>query len=130
MNTNSKLQLFRSLVQNQSLADLKQQVGHEGIELIQRIAEACARRDSSALLQHVDRYLVLASATPRAIDIGQAELRPEAFNDIRDAIGPILEEISISFPSADPDSDATKPQNKQMFKRLRLHLPRRRKPTA
>jgi hypothetical protein len=130
MNTNSKLQLFRSLVQDLSLAELRQQAGDEGIELIQRMAEACDRRDSETLLRHVDRYLALASVTPRAIKVGQAELRPEAFNDIRDAIGPILEEISRSFPSADPDSDATKPQNKQMFKRLRRHLPRRRKPTA
>lgn len=130
MNTNSKLQLFRSLVQNQSLADLRQQVGDEGIELIQRMADACAQQDSIALLQHVDRYLVLASATPRAIAISEGELRPEAFNDIRDAIGPILEEISRSLPPADPDSDATKPQSKQIFEWLRLHLLGRRKPTA
>jgi hypothetical protein len=130
MNTNSKLQLFRSLVQDLSLAELRQQAGDEGIELIQHIAEACDRRDSRTLLRHVDRYLALASVTPRAIKVGQAEWRPEAYNDIRDAIGPILEEISRSLPPADPDSDATKPQSKQIFGWLRLHLLRRRKPTG
>ncbi len=128
MNTNSKLQLFRSLVQNQSLADLRQQVGDEGIELIQRIAEACDRRDSRTLLRHVDRYLVLVAATPRAINVGQAELRLEAFNDIRDAIDPILKEMSPSPSSSDPG--ATKQQKKRIFEWLRLHLFRRRKPTA
>lgn len=128
MNTNSKLQLFHSLVQNQSLADLRQQVGDEGTELIQRIADACARQDSGTLLQHIDRYLVLVAATPRAIDVGQAELRPEAFNDIRDAIAPILKEMS-PFPSSS-DPGATKQQKKRIFEWLRHHFFRRRKPTV
>ena len=119
MNIDSKLQLFLGLVRYRSSADVKKQVGDEGVEIIQCIGEACVQHDSKAVLQQIDRYLVLASAAPRAIEVEHAELRPEAFNDIRDALGDILKELSELDDSSDPAADTIERRPKLRFEWLR-----------
>ncbi len=116
MNTDLKLQRFRSLVQNKSLEDLKEQAGDQGVEAVLHIAEACKQQDTQTLLHHLDKYLILAGSGTRAIEIQHAELKPEAFNDIRDVLSPILNPT----PNCD---DGDQPEKK---KRPWLRLFRRR----
>jgi hypothetical protein len=123
MGFQSKLQLFHGLLQNQSLAELKKQVGDQGIEVIQRIADACERQDSRALLQYLDKYLWLASVAPKAIEVSHAEVPTEAFNDIRDWIAPVLEEIKRANTSQEREEGERRKQKKQ---RRRFRLPWRR----
>ncbi len=121
MNINAKLDLFRNLVQHKSLTDLKEQAGEQGIDALSHIAKACNRQDTEMLLRYVDRYLILASASLRAIEIKQAQLKPEVFNDIRDVIGPVLQEIV-------PADSSTKGQEEEKQKPSQFRIFGRQKP--
>ena len=109
MNINNKIQLFLSLIQNQSLNDLEGRVGHQGITTLQNLAQACNRQDSEALLQHLDRYLSLNAVTQRAIEVDHAAMKPEAYNNIRDVLAPILQEIERQ----ETDSESKPAQKKR-----------------
>ncbi|MCL4301664.1 MAG: hypothetical protein KJ077_38540 [Anaerolineae bacterium] len=116
MDIDVKLRLFRTLVQNKSLADLKKQVGDEGIEALQHIAEACNQQDARTLLQSLDKFLMLASVGPKAFQIEHATLKPEVFNDIRDILTPLLKEI-VPAPPPNEERQKLKLSWVKLFKR-------------
>ncbi|MBN1991586.1 MAG: hypothetical protein JW953_02705 [Anaerolineae bacterium] len=115
MNSDSKLQLFRRLVQNKSPADLKRQAGKEAFQILRQIDEACARQDEVALLQTIDLYLTLASVGHREIKAQPADFKPEMFNDLRDFLAPILQNMppisdkERGYQQPEPEKDVEQP---------------------